>query len=146
MVSNPTGRGNFRVGNFLDLTGHTHRYAYHITCNVHCKWHRKVSANNCGNDRRYAEDTQCALEGHGRRFIFFFLNEHDLRVILVNAVFNVKFPGWFGRSMTHKYAKIANIAENNQSNVRGVLSIFLENLERSADSFIAGCRKCLYKW
>ena len=69
--SNLTGRGNFRVGNFLDLTGNTHRYACHITCNVNCKWHRKVSANNCGNDRRYAEDTQCALEAARKAHHFF---------------------------------------------------------------------------
>ena len=33
----------------------------------------RMRANNCGNDKRYAEDTQCALR-HGRRFIFIRLN------------------------------------------------------------------------
>ena len=40
---------------------------------------------------KYRYDTHGAIE-------VYFLNAHDLRVILVNAVFNVKFPGWFGWS------------------------------------------------
>ena len=42
-----TKSGPFLV-EFFSQGKHTHRYICHITCNVHCKWHRKVSANNCG--------------------------------------------------------------------------------------------------